>query len=506
MTKLSNAFVAAFCSRILAAGLGLVVLPIYYRLLGANDFGVISFFLSLQVMVCFLDLGLGATLIRKLSQNQKENPYLAKNYAKTFEALYLILAIAVALILMAVSGWLATHWIQATSEQLPSLPNQLRIAAVTICMVWFSSIYTAMLVGQEQQFKLAVSQAILAVLRFAIPLGAVTWSQDLTVFFVAYLLVAVLQIVLMRWVAVGQLPQTVKRAVVDFTLLRSDAGFSIGMLGIFLTTFLITQTDKIILSKQLSIANFGLYTLCLTLASGIYLAVQPLFNVLLPRFTRLIEGGEESELRHLYHLAAQLMALMVIPISMLIVAFPREILFAWTAQPSIVEQGAWILRLLVIANVINAIMNLPYCLQLASGWTALPLKVNYVALIGLLPGMVWAVNGWGALGGAIVTLLLQLGILLIVPHITHAKLLHGEKLHWYKYGLILPTLSCGILMFVASWVWSGASHRGYDVIVLAVLLILGVLTTLSCMLELRRFVWSLLVERINVGFLKGKFG
>jgi O-antigen/teichoic acid export membrane protein len=506
MTKLSNAFVAAFCSRILAAGLGLVVLPIYYRLLGANDFGVISFFLSLQVMVCFLDLGLGATLIRKLSQNQKENPYLAKNYAKTFEALYLILAIAVALILMSVSGWLATHWIQATSDQLPSLPNQLRIATVTICMVWFSSIYTAMLVGQEQQFKLAVSQAVLAVLRFAVPLGAVTWSQDLTVFFVAYLLVAVLQLVLMRWVAVGQLPQTVKRAVVDFTLLRSDAGFSIGMLGIFLTTFLITQTDKIILSKRLSIADFGLYTLCLTLAGGIYLAVQPLFNVLLPRFTRLIEGGEESELRHLYHLAAQLMALMVIPISMLIVAFPREILFVWTAQPSIVEQGAWILRLLVLANVINAIMNLPYALQLGSGWTSLPLNANYLSVAGLFPTMIWAVSEWGALGGAAVTLLLQLLILCIVPYATHAKLLCDEKWHWYKYGVILPSLGCGLLMWIASHLWSSGHHRGYDIIVLVMVLVLGIFISLSCTLELRRFVWTLILRRFNTSYLKGKYG
>jgi hypothetical protein len=200
------------------------------------------------------------------------------------------------------------------------------------------------------------------------------------------------------------------------------------------------------------------------------------------------------------------MALMVIPISMLIVAFPREILFIWTAQPGIVEQGAWILRLLVLANVINAIMNLPYCLQLANGWTALPLKVNYVALIGLLPAMVWAVMGWGALGGAAVTLLLQLAILLIVPHITHAKLLHGEKWHWYRYGVILPSLSCGLLMLVVSWAWSGGQHRGYDVLVLIVLLILGILTTLSCMLELRRFVWLLLLQRLNIGFLKGKFG
>jgi O-antigen/teichoic acid export membrane protein len=505
MTKLSNAFVAALCSRTLTAGLSLVVLPIYYRMLGENNFGVISFFLSLQVIVCFFDLGLGTSLIRQLSKNWKENPYLAKNYARTFEALYLILATAVALVLVGVSGWLATHWIQATSDQLASLPNQLRIAAVTICMVWFSSIYTAMLVGLEQQFKLAVSQAVLALLRFVIPLSAVIWSQDLTVFFASYCLVAFLQVLLMRSVALGQLPKTVNRAMTDFNLFRSDVGFSIGMVGIFLTTFLITQFDKIILSKQLSIANFGLYTLCLTLASGIYLSVQPLFNVLLPRFTRLIEERDETELRHLYHLAAQLMALMVIPTSALIVAFPREILFVWTAQPSIVEQGAWILRLLVIANAINAILNLPYCLQLASGWTALPLKVNYVALIVFLPGMAWAVSAWGALGGAVVTLLLQLGILLIVPHINHTKLLRGEKLHWYKYGVIYPCISCGLFMFLASWIWSGGSHRGYDVCVLVVLMFLSVVITLSCMLDLRCFLGSLLVKRFDIGFLKAKF-
>jgi O-antigen/teichoic acid export membrane protein len=495
MTRLASAFVAATASRVLVAGLSLVALPIYYKLLGAENFGVIGFFLSLQVMVGFLDLGLGATLIRKFSQTHAQEAVLIRRYALTFETFYVFIALAMAIILIASSTWLSHSWIQASDQVLLKLPDQLKIASLCICCVWFSSIYNSMLIGLEQQFQLSIAHAFLAVLRFCAPILAVIWFADLTVFFLANLLIAVSQVLILKLLAKSFLPQVSEAVRVDFKLIRLDSGFSMGMFGIFLTTFLIAQTDKIILSKLLNLSQFGIYTLCATLAGGIYLAVQPLFNVLLPRFNRLISENSQDELQSLYGLGAQMMALIVMPASTLIFFFSEEVLMIWTMQTEVVSQGAWLLKFLVLANTINALMNLPYCLQIAAGWTSLPLKVNYVIIFSLLPAMVWAAQEKGALGAAWVTLFLHACIMCTIPHIMHMKLLIRSKWQWYLRAILLPAACCGLIFALANQFWPVFENRWTGLFALVVLLLLSTLVTLVSLIDLRRFVWQFLVMK-----------
>jgi O-antigen/teichoic acid export membrane protein len=489
MSQLSTTFAASLGARVFTAVLGLLAMPIYLRLLGPDDFGLVGFFLSLQLIVNFLDLGLGTTLVRKLSIHHLQNPELAYCYAKTYEAIYGIIAAVALCLLFSAASWLAHSWLQPQPHQRPDLTTQLRWASVAICVTWMAGIYSCMLMGLERQKRLAWVQSLSALVRFLLPVSVVTWQADLTMFFLAQVAAALAHWLIFRAAALQLMPPHAKStstsSQVRWQLIRSDAQFSMGMLGIFVTTFLITQLDKMILSRMLSLAEFGLYTMCITLSGGIYLAVQPLFNLLYPRFSRLLEPESESDAQQLYRLGSQAMALMVLPISASIIAFAPQVLWVWTGDAQVAEKGANVLRLLTLANAINAIMNLPYAIQLAHGWTSLPLKVGCVATVFLVPSMIWSVDRWGILGGAGVVLLVYASIFLLVPQITHSRLLKTEKLYWFKNAVIIPTIICSSLAGAASFFWPLDYDRWQNFAAILLVLVLSTLATLIGLPDLR---------------------
>ena len=109
-----KALVASFASRIWSAGLNIVVVPIYLRLIGIESYGLIGLFSSLQVLVSFLDFGLGSTLIREFSRvnNSPEQKQRMSDLAKACELLYILVAVFITIILFVFIPWIVNSWIK----------------------------------------------------------------------------------------------------------------------------------------------------------------------------------------------------------------------------------------------------------------------------------------------------------------------------------------------------------------------------------------------------------
>ena len=71
--------------------------------------------------------------------------------------------------------------------------------------------------------------------------------------------------------------------------------------------------------------------------------------------------------------------------------FSKEILSTWIGDPTVVNNTHMLLSLLIVGTTIKAYMTLPYTLQLAHGWTKLAFYKNVVAVIIIVPSMLWAV-------------------------------------------------------------------------------------------------------------------
>ena len=489
MESLSKAFVFSLSTRAWTALLSLAAMPLYLRYLGAEAFGVVGLFLSVQVIVGFFDFGLGATLTRQISISESRKDFSnSANQALTFEIAFLLLTTVVSIVLVVSTPLIATHWIQDSTIDKDALSKILVLASISIAALLPTTIYSAALIGLQRQTSLAIAQFCFISFRVGITILLLQWDNNLAVFFAAQIFCSLSQSWGTRWLLWRNLKLSQKEASVQFALLMHGAKFTAGTLGISLTTLLLTQIDKVILSRILTLSEFGVYVLCTTLANGIYVVIQPVFNLLFPRFSHLHEKNDEHSIVNLYRLASQAIAVLIIPITMLILFFSTETLLVWTGNKEISILAAPVLQLLIATNAINGLMNMPYVLQLSHGWTSLALRVNYVAIVILIPALIWTSTKLGAIGAALIGLVLQLSIIIFVPYLTHQRCLKQEKKYWYLYSVLIPIILSAVFMAI----FKELLITQYSHIVLVFQMIVAWLLTTLCLAyllpEIRKFI------------------
>jgi O-antigen/teichoic acid export membrane protein len=214
--------------------------------------------------------------------------------------------------------------------------------------------------------------------------------------------------------------------------------FAAGMSGISATVLVLTQLDRIILSKMLSLELFGYYTLAWTVANGLTILTGSVFTVVFPIFSQRVALGDINGLRVLYHRCCQLISVLILPVAILVALFAREILVIWIQNPVTVANTHFLVSLLIIGTALNGLMNMPYALQLAHGWTSLAFYTNVISLIILIPLLVVATSKYGALGAATVWIVLNGGYVLFSLQLMHRRLLKGEQWRWYFEDVGLP--------------------------------------------------------------------
>jgi O-antigen/teichoic acid export membrane protein len=445
-----RALVISVLSRGWAAALALLAVPLYLRFIGVEAYGVVGLFTTFSILVGFADLGLGATLTRELAKVSAKTGTLAygRDVARTFELGYSFIAVLIGLLVIGCSVPVAQHWVQAQALDRTEIANALALAGVALACQWPTNLYSAGLAGVHRQAQMGIATIAFSTFRVMLTLGAVRWSPSLESFFWAQIASLLLQTLGMRWLLWRALVLVDHQPQPRMSIVRSSFRFAGGMTGITITTIILTQTDKVILSKVLNLEDFGTYVVAGTLATGLYMLISPMFTVMYPRFSSLIHAGDTPRLIHLYHTSSQAMAALVVPTALVAALFPHEVLYIWTGNAGLSQQGASILAFLIIGNACNGIMNMPYALQLASGWTKLAFWVNVGAIAVLVPVIWWAAFSFGAAGGAAAWALLNMSYVILTPQIMHRRLLPREKIAWYGAGVVVPVLISATLLLV----------------------------------------------------------
>lgn len=277
-------------------------------------------------------------------------------------------------------------------------------------------------------------------------------SPTITAYFTWQIIVNALSVTLLTILLWRSLASSDHPPVFCPRLLRNISRFAAGMSGIALSAIILTQMDKMILSKLLSLEMFGYYTLAGVTSSVVpFLLVSPVFNALFPRFTSLVATNNEAALKILYHQGSQLMAVLVLPISTVLAFFSFDILLLWTGSAKTAGMASPIVSVLVIGMALNALMTLPYALQISHGWTSIGLRINTFLIITLVPAIFFMTTRYGAVGAATVWVALNsIYIVLGVP-LTHRRLLRGEMTRWLGEDIAPPAIVAIVTVGLGRW-------------------------------------------------------
>ena len=442
--------IANFSGRAWTSLLNLAFVPLYIKLMGVEVYGLLGIFMSMTALLSLLDMGLSATLSRELSRMSadKDAAQEARDIVRTFEAVYWCAGMVIGIVIVLLAPLLAEHWINAGDVGIESVQTALMIMGMSIAFQWPAGIYSGGLMGLQRQVVLNVTRSLMATIQHGGALLALTLiSPSILTFFFWQAFVGLLTTFALGVGVWKCLPLSERAAKFDRAYLLMNWRFATGITGITLVTMLLTQLDKIILSKMLSLESFGYYMLAFNIANNLNNFVTPIYSALFPKFTQLVSSGDTGQLASLYHKGTRLLTTIMLPVVMTMVFFSNEILELWLNDPVVSQNTKSILVLLLIGTAMNSLMVLPYALQLAHGWTRFSIYKNLIASVFLVPLLLVLVDWHQGVGAAVVWLILNLGYLMIEVPIMHKRLLKNEMQSWYVHDIIKPFFFISLVVF-----------------------------------------------------------
>jgi O-antigen/teichoic acid export membrane protein len=428
-------FIASYISQIYVSVVGILILPLYIKYLGAEAYGLVGFFTMMQAWFALLDLGLTPTIARETARYHG-GTITALHYRQLYRimnAFFIVIGVIGGFVLLLTAEAIAQKWLQVASLDMSVVVSAVQIMAISVALRWIGGFYRGVITGSERLIWLSYFNAIVATMRFpAVFITMLFCGFTPIVFFVHQLFIAIFEMLILYFMS-----SKLKPKITDFSHIGWHTESVKPVLKFALTIaftssvwVLVTQTDKLILSGILSLAEYGYFTLAVLVASGIMILSAPVSSVIMPRMARLHAECKHSEMIELYRNATQLVSVIAGTASLTIAFFSEEIIFTWTGDRDIALKTASILSLYALGNGVLVVSAFPYYLQYALGNLRYHLVGNFITILLLVPTVIWAASHYGGIGAGWAWLGINSLYLLLWVGFVHHKLASGLHKSW----------------------------------------------------------------------------
>ncbi len=477
--------------------MGVAFIPVYLRYIGAEGYGLVGFFAMISSILMILDGGFGAAASRELSRSHNGSGSAHLNdLIRSLEWAFWGIAVFLGMALVLLAPDISTGWLRIQQIGNEQARDALRLMGIALILQWPAAYYRGCIIGLQRQVGLNAIGAALSTFR---GFGAVLvlWfvEPSIRAFFVWQIIAAFLNVSVLRWYLWRAMPATTEAPRFRVSSIRTVGRFAAGVGATNILALILTQLDKILLSKILPLGQFGYYTLAAAVSGLIYQFIGPVFNAFYPRLNQIVSSGNQTAVALLYHQASQTMALSIVPVSLLMVFFARDMIWVWTDNAQLAASIRWVVACLAIGTMCNGLMTIPYALQLANAWTMLAFWQNVVAVCVLAPLIYFLATNFGLIGAATAWPILNIGYVMLAAPIMYRKLLSSEMRRWYIYSIFTPiTITAGV-MWVSKLLLERATAdlpKQSTVIAIACVFLASVPLAGSFMPDIRQRMFSML--------------
>jgi O-antigen/teichoic acid export membrane protein len=420
--------------------------PLYLKFLGIEAYGLVGFYSTLLGVLAFADMGFTATLNREMARLavRKDSAEDMRELLRTYETTYLIISSTLAAVMWILSPLIAEHWLHSGILQPHEMAAAIRVMGVAIACQLPSGLYIGGLMGLQRQVRANSIQIAWGVFR---GLGAVLvlWLVSPTIF--AFALWQLISNVIYCFAAGLCLWRTLPssqdnlRPHFAWRAFRGTWRYAAGMAGLAVVSTLLTQTDKLAVSKLLSLEMLGYYTLATALATVPLTLASPIASAVYPRLTGLVASGDTKGLVQLYHRSCEFVAVAVIPAGLTVALFAGECMFAWTGSMIVAQRAAPAASLLLGGQLMQAITTVPFYFALAHGNVRLNLLIGIASVVLITPLLIVLIMKYGIVGAGWSWLIMNLCTLLPYMYILHRRFLPGELRRWALRDVLRPLLA-----------------------------------------------------------------
>lgn len=464
---LKNNIIANFLGTGYGMALQFLMLPITLHYLGPQAYGLVGIYATILAILGVLDLGLSPALGRELARLSvlPNGNSLMRSTVTTLEVICLIAAISVGLLIWFGAPLLAKYWFTKSTLSVDLISNCLQWMGLQSAFQFLTGYYNSGLVGLQ---KIRLSNSITATtqtLRTAVLITLLMINPQIELYFIFQAVMSFITLIATGYALYFVLP---KDGDLESSSLNQhkDSGvfsklakrynherfkacrrFAAGMAATTLSTLALTQLDKVILSKMLSLEDFGYYTIAASIAAMLAKPATLVYGAVLPRMTQLVTSGNTMALKSVYLKSSSLVSWMVLPAAGILAGFSLPLLNLYLQNAESASHVAPLVSILAIGFALHSCTYIPYGLTLAYGWSRFGVYLGVIGTLILVPFIILATHFYGALGAAFIWGLLCFSYVTIFMVVIHKKYLIGVLGRWYKDVMLSPALI--MVVFVA---------------------------------------------------------
>lgn len=451
--SLKRNIVANYASQLCVTIIGIITLPLYIKYMGAEAYGLVGFFTMLQAWFNLLDLGLTPTIARETARF-RAGINSTTSYLRLFRALniiFLSIAFVGGSALFFSSNLISENWL--TFKELANQEVQLaiQIMAISVSLRWMTGLYRGVVSGSEKLVWLSIFNSLIAILRFIVVFPVLFYfGAETTVFFTYQLFVAIIEFIGLQYKAITLLPKNTDSQKLGWSLyaIKPILGFSLTIAFSSSLWVIVTQSDRLLMSKLLTLEEYGYFTLAVLVASSIMMVSGPISNAIMPRMAKLEAEGNINELIRVYRAATQLVVIIAGSAALILITFSKSILFLWTQNQHIADIAAPVMELYAAGYALVAVGAFPYYLQYAKGKLQLHVLGSVLYALVLIPTLFFSTMHFGMIGAGYAWLSTNILYFLVWSWVVHNKLIKNMHLKWLFIDIMLITTPSIIFILI----------------------------------------------------------
>jgi O-antigen/teichoic acid export membrane protein len=399
----------SFLSQVWFVVLAIVTTPYIVETLGVDLYGLYIIVTTVLGYFLFLDLGLGAALIRYVAEYHAVDDFgKIGRLIRTALALYLVVGVVGGVLIAVSATFLVDHVLTLDATDTDLAKVAFLIAAVGFMVnlpgQTFSAVPTAL-----QRFDIVFLRTVL--------LGTASIGGTVVVLALGYGLLAVLTVNLVVTTLTAALfyirtrrlvPEVSFRPRVFRPELRLLMGFGLLLAAQNASLRIVMQLDRLVVAAVAPIAAVTYYVVPLSLSQRIDSLVGNIGKATFPATSALFGQQDDRRIEELYLRAMKLTALIAIPVATILFVYAHEIMLLWL-NAEFEANSSSVLMILALANLLLAFRTVPAVLlastnrmKIGTAFTLLSATTNLALVLALVPTLGYEGAAWAVLGTAVI--------------------------------------------------------------------------------------------------------
>lgn len=415
--------------------------PLYIKVLGFQDFGVIGVFHVAVAVLGILDGALSSTFLR-YSAYHKENGRAPISLLHSFEKAYLLYVLVVVTLGILSYIFPIRSWILgSTSENDPAFTLYAALMFAALSQI-FINLYYSGLIGLGRIAEANFLQFFIVTLRT----GGVFLVFDndeisLESIFYWYSIVNIFFIWVCRSFFVRySKPLNQPRGGVYSEYGMTISSYFLSMLGMAIISFLLSYMDRAILAATLPLDLYGRWVALLALTTLPTLVATAVGYAFMPQVTSMIEAGDNEKVKSFYFKSVVVCISLAFLVSIIVCNYVSQMIFSWLGSNDGYSSLKDAFYIQVIANLIQAVTVIPYFFSLSIGKPSKSLKIGAIAGASSVLLLLILVPRYGVFGATIVSLTIGLISLPFNIYMLHANSIKINLLPAFYRALFFSSL------------------------------------------------------------------